>query len=158
MQHVESAASSRGQYLSFTIGGEEYGVDILRVQEIRGWEKVRQLPDTPEYVKGVLELHGNIVPIIDLRTRFNLADVAYDAATVIIVLSVEVDSRTLAFGVVVDGVSDVLDISSSQILDAPNLGTRINTRYLAGMVTLNKRIVILLNVDKLLNPEGLELL
>jgi purine-binding chemotaxis protein CheW len=153
----DSKKGSSGQYLSFNLGGEDYGVDILKVQEIRGWEAVRPLPDTPEFVKGVLDLRGTIVPIIDLRTRFHLAQCEYTPTTVIIVLAVECDGQGHTMGAVVDGVSDVLDVSGKDIRSAPNLGTNINTRYIRGMVTLEDRMVILLNVDKLLDPKELGL-
>lgn len=146
-----------GQYLSFTLGGEDYGVDILKVQEIRGWETVRPLPDTPDFVKGVLDLRGVIVPIIDLRNRFHLPECEYTPTTVIIVLAVDYEGERRIMGAVVDGVSDVLDVGGKDIRAAPNLGTNINTRYIRGMVTLEERMVILLDVDKLLNPEELGL-
>ncbi len=146
------------QYLSFTLGDEDYGVDILRVREIKGWERVRPLPDMPESIKGVLDLRGIIVPIIDLRTRFNIEDVEYTPTTVTIVLTVKVDDKEQVMGVVVDSVSDVLDISAQDMKSAPNLGTRVNTRFIKGMVTLGERIVVLLDVDKLMNPEELGLI
>jgi len=152
------AMANKGQYLSFTLGGEDYGVDILKVREIKGWEEVRQLPDTPVYVKGVLDLRGTIVPIIDLRSRFQLESVEYTPTTVTIVLAVESNGKALAMGIVVDGVSDVLDVDDDQIRQAPNLGGNINTRYIKGMVTIEDRMVILLDVDKLISPEELGLL
>lgn len=147
-----------GQYLSFTLGDEDYGVDILRVREIKGWEAVRTLPDMPDSVKGVLDLRGIIVPIIDLRTRFNLENAEYKPTTVTIVLTVKVGEREQVMGVVVDSVSDVLDVSSQDMKAAPNLGTRINTRFIQGMVTLGERMVVLLDVDKLMNPDELGVL
>ncbi len=150
--------ANKGQYLSFTLGGEDYGVDILKVREIKGWEEVRQLPDTPVYVKGVLDLRGTIIPIIDLRSRFQLERVEYTPTTVTIVLAVESNGKALAMGIVVDGVSDVLDVDDGQIRQAPNLGSNINTRYIKGMVTIEDRMVILLDVDKLISPEELGLL
>ncbi len=146
------------QYLSFTLGDEDYGVDILRVREIKGWERVRTLPDMPESIKGVLDLRGVIVPIIDLRTRFNIEDVEYTPTTVTIVLTVKVDEKEQVMGIVVDSVSDVLDISAQDMKSAPNLGRRVNTRFIKGMVTLGERIVVLLDVDKLMNPEELGLI
>jgi purine-binding chemotaxis protein CheW len=146
------------QYLSFTLGDEDYGVDILRVREIKGWETVRTLPDLPESIKGVLDLRGIIVPIIDLRTRFNIENVEYTPTTVTIVLTVKVGEKEQVMGIVVDSVSDVLDISAQELKDAPNLGTRVNTRFIKGIVTLGERLVVLLDVDKLMNPEELGLL
>ncbi len=146
------------QYLSFTLGDEDYGVDILRVREIKGWERVRPLPDMPESIKGVLDLRGIIVPIIDLRTRFNIENVEYTPTTVTIVLTVRVDEKEQVMGIVVDSVSDVLDISVQDMKSTPNLGRRVNTRFIKGMVTLGERIVVLLDVDKLMNPEELGLI
>jgi purine-binding chemotaxis protein CheW len=144
-----------GQYLSFNLGGEDYGVDILRVQEIKGWEEVRPLPDTPNYIKGVLDLRGIIVPIIDLRRRFNLDIVSYTPTTVIIVLSVKKEEKPYVIGIVVDGVSDVVNVKCSEVRKAPDLGTHINTRYIMGMFTQDDRMVVLLDIDRLFNPDEL---
>ncbi|MBT3197387.1 MAG: chemotaxis protein CheW [Gammaproteobacteria bacterium] len=145
-----------GQYLSFTLGDEDYGIDILKVKEIRGWEAVRPLPDTPVYVKGVLDLRGSILPIIDMRMRFNLENAEYIATTVTIVLSIQLRGRPYQMGIVVDGVSDVLDIQERDISAAPSLGKKIDTRYIMGMVSLDERVVLLLDVDNLLDPDELE--
>lgn len=155
---INEAASQDGQYLSFTLGDEDYGIDILRVREIKGWEAVRTLPDMPESVKGVLDLRGIIVPIIDLRTRFHLENVEYRPTTVTIVLTVKVGEKEQVMGVVVDSVSDVLNISAQDLKPAPNLGRRINTCFINGMVTLGERMVVLLDVDKLMDPEELGVL
>ena len=159
MNQVEAASNiiNDGQYLSFNLGGEAYGVDILRVQEIKGWEEVRELPDTPEYIKGVLDLRGIIVPIIDLRSRFNLTNVSYTPTTVIIVLSVEKSESSYVYGIVVDGVSDVIDVKCKEIKKAPNLGIHINTKYITGMYTQEDRMIVLLDIDKLLNPDELNI-
>lgn len=154
-----ASQASGGQYLSFNLGGEDYGVDILRVQEIRGWEELRPLPDTPEYVKGVLDLRGTIVPIIDLRIRMNMTDVEYHPTTVIIVLSVNKDDgEDQLVGAVVDAVSDVLDVSEKEIRKAPDIGTKMNDRYMRGMVSRDERMVVLLDVDQLFKANELGLL
>ena len=155
MEQLQQTANGSNQYLSFSLGGEEYGIDILRVREIREWQRVRTLPDTPVYMKGVLDLRGTIVPIIDLRSRFKLASAEYTSTTVIIVLAVVKDKKQQMVGVVVDGVSDVLNIPASGIRDAPELGNCISARYMSGMVTLDERMVILLDVDQILSPEEL---
>lgn len=155
MDNSEDLVSGKGQYLSFNLGGEYYAVDILKVREIKGWEEVRELPDTPGYVKGVLDLRGVIVPIIDLRSRFQLKNVEYTPTTVTIVLAVASSDKILPMGVVVDDVSEVLDVDEKDIRTAPNLGPNINTQYIKGMVTVDERMVILLDVDKLINPEEL---
>lgn len=145
----------QAQFLSFTLGDEDYGVNILRVQEIRGWEEVREIPNTPDYIKGVLNLRSTVVPIIDLRIRFGLDKVEYLSTTVIIVLSVEKEDGAHVMGVVVDAVSDVLHIESDDIKDAPNFGAKINTKYINGMVMVDDRMVILLDADKLLDQDEL---
>ena len=152
---VQGAAS--GQYLSFHLGEEDYAVDILRVQEIRGWESVRTLPDSQDYVKGVLDLRGKIVPIIDLRIRFGDKDPAYTATTVVIVMSVETESgETHQVGAVVDGVSDVLDIAETDLKPPPQIGGMVSRRYLDGMVSLPRGMVILLNLDRLFDERELD--
>ncbi len=144
------------QYLSFSLGGEDYGVDILRVIEIRGWEEVRPLPDTPEYIKGVLDLRGAIVPVIDLRLRFELKTVEYTSTTVLIIVAVESGEKSFLRGIVVDSVSDVLDVEATSVKPAPKLGCAISNRYIAGMITLGERMVVLLDVDKLFGSDELE--
>ena len=146
------------QFLSFTVEGEDYGVNILRVQEIRGWEEVREIPNTPDYIKGVLNLRNTVVPIIDLRIRLGQKEVEYKPTTVIIVLSVEYEEDKHVVGVVVDSVSDVLDVKSDEIKKAPNFGTRINTKYICGMFMSNERMIVLLDADKLLDPEEMSTL
>lgn len=142
------------QFLTFELAGEAYGIQILKVQEIRGWEPVRKIPNTPSFVKGALNLRGAIVPIIDLRERFHLEKVEYTPTTVVIVISIETEGNaSTVMGIVADAVSDVLDINLSEIRDAPNLGTKINTRYMRGMYVGKKNMVMLLDVDKMLNPE-----
>ena len=145
-QHVE-------QFLTFELEGEAYGIEILKVQEIRGWEPIRKIPNTPDFVKGALNLRGSIVPIVDLRERFKMEKVEYTPVTVVIVMSVNTASGSSVMGIVADAVSDVLDINLSDIKEAPNLGSRINTQYMRGMFVGKNNMVMLLDVDKLLNPE-----
>jgi purine-binding chemotaxis protein CheW len=143
------------QFLSFTLGNDDYGIDILRVQEIRGWEEVRKIPNTPDYIKGVMNLRNTVVPIVDLRIRFGLENIEYLPTTVIIVLSVELAGEQHVMGVVVDAVSDVIDVNDDEIRKSPNFGATVDTKYINGMVMLGKRMVILLNTEKLLNPREL---
>lgn len=143
------------EYLTFTLGEEIYGVDVLKVREIRGWEKIRELHDTPKFVKGVLDLRGSIVPIVDLRMRFNIPDYEYTPTTVIIIISLENDGL---MGAVVDSVSDVLGIKAEQIKESPSLGTKINTDYILGMATIEGSMIMLVDADKLLNAEDFEVL
>jgi purine-binding chemotaxis protein CheW len=147
---------SRRQYLSFSLGEEDYGVDILRVQEIKGWEEVRPLPDTPEYVKGVLNVRGTIVPIIDLRLRFELESAEYTPTTVFIVVTVESNGKSFMRGIVVDKVSDVLDVEADGVKPAPKLEHAVSNRYISGVVTLGERMVVLLNLDRLFSSDELE--
>ena len=146
-KHVE-------QFLTFELAGEAYGIQILKVQEIRGWESVRKIPNTPSYVKGALNLRGTIVPIVDLRERFNMERVEYTPMTVVIVMCIQTENAgPSVMGIVADAVSDVLDIDMHDIKDSPNLGSKINTRYIRGMYVGKKNMVMLLDVDKLLNPD-----
>lgn len=156
MKHeMTSATGQVQQYLTFTLGAEDYGVDILRVQEIRGWHQVTRVPNAPDYLLGVLNLRGTIVPIIDMRMRFNLDKVEYNPITVIIVLSVKTEQGNHVFGIVVDGVSDVLDVTASEIKDTPEFGAAVNTDFIYGLATKGDRMVMLLDIDKLLSSSEL---
>jgi purine-binding chemotaxis protein CheW len=149
----------KGQYLTFRLGADDYAVDILRVQEIRGWEKVRSLPDSEAHVKGVLDLRGTIVPIVDLRIRFGETEPEYSATTVVIVMAIDLgESQQHLVGAVVDGVSDVLDIDRTELKPPPNIGGTVSRRYLEGMVSLPRGMVILLDLDRLFNPDELSTL
>jgi len=149
-------SNMKAQYLTFDLAGEMYGVEILRVQEIRGWETVREIPNTPDYIKGALNLRGEIVPIIDLRVRFTMENVEYTPVTVVIVLCVETGQGSAIMGIVADAVSDVLDVNLKDIKDKPNLGVKIDTQFIRGMYVTKDNMIMLLNVDKLLNPEQFE--
>jgi purine-binding chemotaxis protein CheW len=153
-----SASDETAQFLTFTLGSEEYGVDILRVQEIRGWHQVTRVPNAPDFVLGVLNLRGTIVPIIDMRMRFRLEKVEYNPVTVIIVLSVESDKGRHVFGVVVDGVSDVLDVKPTEVKTTPDFGTAMNTEFISGLATTGDKMVMLLDIDKLLKANELSAL
>jgi purine-binding chemotaxis protein CheW len=141
------------QVLTFTLGAETYGVDILRVQEIRGWAPVTRIPQSPAHVLGVLNLRGSIVPIIDLRMRFHLERAEYTPLTVIIVLSVESASGRRDIGMVVDGVSDVIDVDSSRVKPAPDLGGQANTDFIRGLASVAEHMVMLLDVDRLIGGD-----
>ena len=155
-QDSVGVSDQRGQYLSFRVGTDDYAVDILRVQEIRGWERVRALPDSRDFVKGVLDMRGIIVPIIDLRVRFGNPDPAYSGTTVVIVVSVDrEDGGRQLIGAVVDSVSDVLDVDASNLRPPPELGGAVNRQYLDGMVSLERGMVVLLNLNRLFGPVDL---
>ncbi|HEY7773496.1 MAG TPA: chemotaxis protein CheW, partial [Marinagarivorans sp.] len=139
---LDSAES--GQYLTFIMNDEEYGVDILCVQEIRGWEATTPLPNAPSHIKGVINLRGTIVPIVDLRQCFGLTGIEYSAVTVVIVLKVRTEGGSRVMGIVVDAVSDVYTLSRSDMRSAPDLGNSIDTDFIQGLVTVDKKMVILL--------------
>ena len=141
------------QVLTFTLGDETYGVDILRVQEIRGWAPVTRIPQAQAHVLGVLNLRGSIVPIVDLRMRFELPRAEYTPLTVIIVLSVESPQGRRDFGLVVDGVSDVVDVALGDVKQAPDLGQQANTEFIAGLAAVSGRMVMLLDIDRLIGGE-----
>jgi purine-binding chemotaxis protein CheW len=141
------------QVLTFVLGNETYGVDILRVQEIRGWSAVTKIPHAPPHVLGVLNLRGSIVPIVDLRMRFSLDRAEYTTVTVIIVVSVMSAAGRRDFGVVVDGVSDVVDVNTEEVKAAPELGARGATDYIRGLVPVADRMVVLLDIDRLIGTD-----
>ncbi|MGH8136685.1 MAG: chemotaxis protein CheW [Steroidobacteraceae bacterium] len=149
----KAAGAESHQVLTFVLGNETYGVDILRVQEIRGWSAVTKIPHAPPHVLGVLNLRGSIVPIVDLRMRFALDRAEYTAVTVIIVVSVISAAGRRDFGVVVDGVSDVVDIDSAEVKAAPELGSQAATEYIRGLVPIADRMVVLLDIDRLIGND-----
>ncbi len=155
-QNEKKTQTDSAQFLSFTLGNEEYGVDILRVQEIRSWEPVSRIPNVPAYEKGVVNLRGAIVPIIDLRERFDLGHSRYTPLTVVVVLQAKIGDKTRVTGVVVDSVSDVIDVDKKSIQMSPNFGTKVSTEFINGLVSVNQRMVMLLDVDKLLKLEGVD--
>lgn len=141
------------QYLTFIMAGEEYGVDILAVQEIRGWEATTVVPNAPDYIKGVINLRGTIVPIMDLRSRFNLERVEYSPVTVVIILKVETERGERVMGIVVDAVSDVHSISDSDTRNSPELIEDLNTEFIRSLVSVDDSMIILLDVKRLLTIE-----
>lgn len=141
------------EFLIFTLGDEEYGVDILKVQEIRGYDQVTRIANTPAFIKGVTNLRGVIVPIVDLRIKFAQQEVDYDDNTVVIVLNL--GQRVV--GIVVDGVSDVLSLTADQIRPAPEFAVTLSTEYLTGLGSLGERMLILVDIEKLLNSEEMAL-
>jgi purine-binding chemotaxis protein CheW len=142
------------EYLIFSLGPELYAVDILQVREIRRWEKLRELPEVPPFIPGVLDFRGRIIPIVDLRIRFSFETVDYSPTTVIMVLASADDQQIM--GVVVDSVSDVLLVQPSEIKAAPDMGAKINTRYIVGMVSRGDDLIMLLDCDQLVDKNDLE--
>ncbi|PPD30688.1 MAG: chemotaxis protein CheW [Methylomonas sp.] len=155
-QAEKRVLADQSQFLSFTLGTEEYGVDILRVQEIRSWEPVSRIPNVPHYEKGVVNLRGSIVPIIDLRERFDLGRSQYTPLTVVVVLQARIGEKSRVMGVVVDAVSDVIDVDKKSIQSSPNFGAKVSTEFINGLVSINQRMVMLLDVDKLLKLDGVD--
>lgn len=149
----EAGVTSAKQMLTFMLGEETYGVDILRVQEIRGWSPVTRIPQSPPHVLGVLNLRGSIVPIVDLRMRLSLDRAEYTPVTVIIVLSIDTGHGRRDFGVVVDGVSDVIDVQTSEVKQPPDLGTQVNMEFIQGLATVADRMVMLLDIDRLIGGD-----
>jgi purine-binding chemotaxis protein CheW len=151
---TEAINNNATEVLSFRLGGEEYAISILKVQEIRGYDAVTRIASAPDYLKGVINLRGIIVPIVDMRIKFNVGKAVYDAFTVVIILNIS--NHTI--GVVVDSVSDVVTLTPDQIKSAPDLGSNVAAEYLQGLATVDERMLILLDIDKLLGSEEMGLL
>ncbi len=141
------------ELLVFALGKEEYGIDILKVQEIRGYDAVTSIANSPGFIKGVINLRGNIVPIVDLRIKFNIGNPTYDQFTVVIILNVA--QRTL--GIVVDGVSDVMTLAMDQLRSAPEFGSALDTAYILGLGTVDERMIIIVDIEKLMTSADMAL-
>jgi len=152
----ESDNIHQNQYLTFLLGDEEYGVDILRVQEIRGWDSVTTIPNAPAFIKGVINLRGTIVSILDLRERFGIESVEYNELTVVVVLRVKGEGKERIMGVVVDAVSEVYHIAENDLKDPPDLGYAINMDYMRGMATVDEKMVIILDIDQLMSLKDID--
>ncbi|WP_083917492.1 chemotaxis protein CheW [Leeia oryzae] len=139
--------NASNEYLVFTLGKEEYGLDILKVQEIRGYAAVTSIANSPDFIKGVINLRGLIVPIVDLRIKFKLGRATYDQFTVVIILNV----ANRVIGIVVDGVSDVMTMTPEQIRPAPEFGAVMNTEYIQGLATVDEHMIILTDIEKLMS-------
>ena len=142
------------EFLTFTLGNEEYGIDILKVQEIRGYDAVTRIANTPDFIKGVINLRGVIVPIIDMRIKFRLGNAEYNEFTVVIILNI----ANRVAGMVVDGVSDVISLSQEQIRPAPELGSALDTNYITGLGTVEERMIILMDIERLMSSREMELM
>ena len=141
------------ELLTFTLGSENYGLDILKVREIRGYEVPTRIANTPAFIKGVINLRGIIVPIVDLRLKFNLGEAKYDEFTVVIILSV----AKRVVGAVVDAVSDVMSLSAAQIKPAPEFSAALETQFITGLGTIEERMLILLDIEKLMTSRDMQL-
>ena len=154
--YIQEQEDGTDQYLTFILGSEEYGVNILKVQEIRGWEPATSIPNTPDYVLGVVNLRGMVVPIIDLRKRFNLDNADFGPTTVVVIVKATQSGKERTVGMVVDAISDVYNVGTNEISDTPDLGSIVATEFITGLVTVDEKMVILLNVDLLINSGVLE--
>ena len=146
-------AAGKEQFLSFQLGAEEYGIDILRVQEIRAYEKATRIPNTPEFIKGVINLRGVIVPVIDLRMKFGLESADYNEVTVVVVLNVA--DRTI--GIVVDKVSDVLALGEGDIRPAPEFTAKVENAFVRGLATIDQRMLIIADIERLMTGADMAL-
>jgi purine-binding chemotaxis protein CheW len=147
---ARTEAAREGKYLTFSLAGEEYGIGILKVREIIGMMSITPVPQTPEFVKGVINLRGKVIPVIDLRLRFGLDATAYTERTCIIVVEIHGESGSIPMGIVVDAVSEVLNIRSADIENTPSFGVKLNTDFILGMAKTDGGVKILLDIDKVL--------
>jgi len=154
--HNEWMPSDTEQILTFSLNNEEYGVNILQVNEIREWTNITTIPDVPNYVRGVLNLRGNIVPIIDLRIRFSIEPIDYGPTTVVILLNIRNNETENVIGIVVDSVSDTHSVSKEDIRDKPTVGGFIDIEYIQGLVNVDEYLVLLLDINKLLSEHQIE--
>lgn len=148
------ASNTTNEFLTFTLGKEEYGMDILKVQEIRGYDAVTTIARAPEFIKGVINLRGAIVPIIDMRIKFNLGKADYDQFTVVIIINVS--KRVI--GIVVDSVSDVITLTAEQVKPAPDFAAHLDTGYITGLGTVDERMLILMDIEKLMSGSDMGLI
>ena len=152
-QAVKPLAKREGKYLTFTLAEEEYGIGILKIKEIIGMMPITSVPQTPAFVKGVINLRGKVIPVIDLRLRFGMGKIDYTERTCIIVVEIDAQTGTVLIGIVVDSVSDVLNIKGEDIEDTPTFGTSLNTDYILGMAKIGGNVKILLNIDRVLSTQ-----
>ena len=157
-QAVKAMAEREGKYLTFSLASEEYGISILKIKEIIGMMAITPVPQTPEFVKGVINLRGKVIPVIDLRLRFGMEEIDYTERTCIIVVEIAGQAGTVLIGIVVDAVSEVLNIKREDIEDTPTFGTTLNTDYILGMAKMEGGVKILLDIDQVLTGEEIAVL
>jgi len=155
---AKAMKNNEGKYLLFALAGEEYGIGILRIKEIIGMMQVTSVPQTPEFVKGVINLRGKVIPVVDLKLRFGMDAVDYTKRTCIIVVEIKGASGTVQMGIVVDSVSEVLAIKGDDIEAAPKFGAKLDTEYILGMAKIEGGVKILLDIDQVLSLEEINLL
>lgn len=149
--------ASADQCLTFMLAGEEYGIDIMRVQEIRRWEPVTSIPNTADFVMGIINLRGEVVPIIDMRSRFGLEVIKYTDSTVVVVVKVQHEGDETTMGIVVDAVSEVYTMTEDMIKETPDLGGAIKAKFIRGLVTIDEKMIIILDIDRSVSPEHLSI-
>ena len=157
-QSASTASEREGKYLTFTLAKEDYGIGIRKIKEIIGMMPVTPVPRTPEFVKGVINLRGKIIPVVDLRLRFGMVEMDYTERTCIVVVEIESQAGVLTTGIVVDSVSEVLNIKAESIEDAPAFGAGVDTHYILGMAKVEGRVKILLDIDQVLRSEEMSIL
>jgi len=156
-REVDVTADREGKYLTFSMAEEEYGIGILKVKEIIGMMAVTMVPQTPPYVKGVINLRGKIIPVVSLRRKFGLEEIDYTDRTCIIVVEVKTNTGNVLMGIVVDAVSEVLNIRNADIEDTPDFGSSLNTDFILGMAKTGNRVTILLDIDKVISAQEIEI-
>jgi purine-binding chemotaxis protein CheW len=154
----EIMEEKEGKYLTFSLAEEEYGIGILKIKEIIGMMAITTVPQTPTFVKGVINLRGKVIPVIDLRLRFGIESIDYTERTCIIVVEIDGGSGTVQIGIVVDAVSEVLNIPGKDIEDTPTFGTKLDTHYMLGMAKMEGGVKILIDIDRVLNGKEISLL
>ncbi len=157
-QAVKAMGEREGKYLTFTLADEEYGIGILKIKEIIGMMPVTSVPQTPDFVKGVINLRGKVIPVMDLRLRFGMDAIDYTDRTCIIVVEIAGETGSVMIGIVVDTVSEVLNIKTEEIEDSPAFGTKLDTDYILGMAKMDGGVKILLDIDRVLRSEEITLL
>jgi purine-binding chemotaxis protein CheW len=157
-QAVKTAGNREGKHLTFSLAGEEYGIGILKVKEIIGMMPITMVPRTPGFVKGVINLRGKVIPVVDLRLKFGMEEIAYTERTCIIVVEIAGPAGAVLTGIVVDAVSEVLNIKGADIEDTPAFGPKLDTDYIRGMAKVNGGVKILLDIDRVLGAEDLAVL
>lgn len=150
---ISDIARKTGKYLTFMLQKETYGIGILKIKEIIGMMPITSVPRTPEFVKGVINLRGKVIPVIDLRLKFSMDSTEYNERTCIIVVEIDTDASTVLVGIVVDAVSEVLNIKEDEVENTPTFGTSLNTEYIMGMAKMEGGVKILLDIDKVLSAE-----
>jgi purine-binding chemotaxis protein CheW len=157
-QAAKAMEEKEGKYLTFTLAEEEYGIGILKIKEIIGMMAITTVPQTPKFVKGVINLRGKVIPVIDLRLRFGMESMDYTERTCIIVVEIDGTASTVQIGIVVDAVSEVLNITGKDIEDTPTFGAKLNTNYILGMAKMEGGVKILLDIDRVLNGNEISVL